>query len=640
MPAVNEQNRPPVKQRLMYLLRAIATPLMLLLTGVAFLGLLGIAQRIGWISAGDGGAATASAAASADIDYICPMMCTPPQKEPGRCPVCAMELVPASGGGAGGDERSVVVDPATRRVVNIQTASVQRVPVHRTIRAVGEVGYDEGKMKTISAYTTGRFDKMYVDYVGAVVRKGDRLAEFYSPELYSAQVEYLQALESRPRQDALGVVKEANLRFQANARQRLAELGMSDEQIDQLSASRKAMSRLDIVAPIHGTVVDRLAVEGEYVKEGQPVLRLADLSTVWLLLELFPDAAAAVRYGQAVEARLKSMRDRTFHGRIAFIDPEVKKESRTVSVRVVLENTQGMIRIGDYAKATIDVPIGSTLNQKVYDPELAHKWISPRHPHVISDQPGICRLCGVDLVPATELGFTDVPQTEDSAMIVPRSAIPSAAGQSIVYVETETGRFEIRRVVTGPTIDDNIVIVRGLADGEKVATSGNFLLDSQMQLAGNPSLIDPSRATAPLEMIAGFSAKELAEIEQLPDAEKSIAIEQVICPVTEYNLGSMGKPPKVEVNGQTIFICCEGCREDLLETPEIHLAKLEKYKLDGPSENQSGGEFEVPEIGEITVMDEVDSDVPAIEPIGDGGASFEIDVPAFEMIDPAGGVQP
>ena len=104
---------------------------------------------------------------------------------------------------------------------------------------------------------------------------------------------------------------------------------MSDEQIEQVSANQKARTRLDIVAPIHGTVIERLATEGEYVKEGQPVFRLADLSTVWLLLELFSEDAAAVRYGQAVEARLKSMPAHTIQGRIAFIDPEVDKQSRT-----------------------------------------------------------------------------------------------------------------------------------------------------------------------------------------------------------------------------------------------------------------------------------------------------------------------
>lgn len=637
MSTTNESNRPPLRVRLLFLLRFVLTPLLFFAAGVAILAVLGIAQRTGWISAGDGTAATSNAPAAAKVDYICPMMCTPPQQVPGRCPVCAMELVPASGGGSGGDERSVVVDPATRRVANIQTASVQRVPARRTIRTVGEVGYDEGKMKTISAYTTGRFDRMYVDYVGAVVKQGDRLAEFYSPELHAAQVEYLQAIDSAARRGSLGVVQDANQRMLANTRQRLVEMGMSVDQVQRLSQDRQAMNRLDIVAPIHGTVIERLVVEGEYVKEGQPVFRLADLSTVWLMLELFPRDAAAVRYGQAVEARLKSLPDRVFHGRIAFVDPEVKQQSRTVSVRVVLENEPGVIRIGDYASATIEVPVGADSNQPVYDPALANKWISPRHPHVVSDEPGNCRLCGVELVPATQLGFTAVPQPADSQLVVPRTAVLSAANQSVVYVETETGRFEIRRVVTGPTIGSNIVISRGLAVGENVATSGNFLLDSQMQLAGNPSLIDPSRATQPLEMIAGFSAQELAEIQQLPDTQRALAIEQVICPVTEYRLGSMGVPPYVEVDGRLIFVCCDSCKEDVVANTAVHLATIENFKSQGGGESDASAEFEVPEIGEMRPVTEDETSDFTIQPIDDS-QSFEIEVPSLDGFG-AGGIE-
>ena len=607
----------PVRDQLLYAFRFVSQPLLFFAAGLALLALLGFAQRAGWISAegsGDGGDSSTSAAA--DVDYICPMMCTPPQKEPGRCPVCAMELVPASGGNAGGDERSVVVDPATRRVANIKTVSVRRVPLTKTIRAVGELAYDEGKLKTISAYTDGRFDQLYVDYTGAVVCEGDRLASFYSPELYSSQVEYLEATQAlaNTRGSSTSSISKTNRRMQSSSRQRLVEFGMSEAQIEQLAREGKARSRLDIVAPMHGTVIEKLAVEGEYVKEGEPIFRLADLTTVWLMLELFPEDASAVRYGQAVEATIKSLPDRTLPGRIAFIDPEVNKQSRTVSVRVVIDNVDGFMRIGDYAKASISIPLGLGRDQLVYDPELANKWISPRHPHIVSDEPGLCRLCGIELKPAAELGFTDRPTAERTAVVVPRNAVLNAANESVVYVETETGRFEIRRVVTGASSGDDVVIVKGLAEGEQVATSGNFLLDSQMQLAGNPSLIDPTRAAPPLEMVAGFNAKELAEIDQLPNSEQTIALDQVICPVTDFKLGSMGVPPKVMVNGEPVFICCEGCREGLLQEPDMYLAKLQDYRTKGrAAADVSSDSFEVPEIGEMVPID--DEAVPEIGPI-------------------------
>ncbi|WP_417849341.1 efflux RND transporter periplasmic adaptor subunit [Thalassoglobus sp.] len=568
-------------------LKLIIQPTLLLFCAAVAIAGVGLAQRLGWITSGGGGAAHGSAVnAAADVDYICPMMCTPPQKEPGRCPVCAMELVPASAGGSGGDERSVVVDPASRRVANIQTVAARSVVMTRTIRAVGELQYDEGTLRTISAYSDGRFDQLYVDYTGAVVNKGDRLASFYSPELYSAQVEYLEAAKSVNRKTSQNLlsVADANQRMLENSHQRLIELGMAEKQIKNLIQSGEAESRLDILAPMSGTVIEKLAVEGEYVKEGQPVFRLADLSSVWLMLELFPEDAASIRYGQCVEAIMKSLPGKSFMGRVAFIDPEVDQKSRTVNVRVVIDNTDGILRIGDYAKATITVPIGQEGTKAiVYDPDLANKWISPRHPHIMSDEPGKCSLCNINLVPASDFGFTSQPQKASNAIVVPRHAVLMTAGESVVYVETEPGRFEIRRVITGSTANGEVVILKGLAAGEIVATKGNFLLDSQMQLAGNPSLIDPTRALAPQEMVPGFDASMLAEIRQLSQQDQEVALAQMICPITDMKLGSMGIPQKVMVKGQSVFICCEGCRDGLLEDPDLYLDKLHTV----PTQNQS-----------------------------------------------------
>lgn len=615
-----------------WLLRYVSQPLMFFVAGAALLGLLGLAQKYGWISEGGGGGTGGGATAAADVDYICPMMCTPPQKEPGRCPVCAMELVPASGGGAGGDERSVVVDPASRRVANIQTVSVKSVPMSRTIRAVGELQYDEGSLRTISAYSDGRFDKLYVDYTGAVVKSGDRLASFYSPELYSAQIEYLQATKYLNGQSSksLAAVANANRSLQRTSRQRLIELGMTEAQIRQVDSQNEAQSRLDILAPMSGTVTEKMVVEGEYVKEGQPVFKLADLSTVWLMLELFPEDAAAVRYGQAIEAQLRSLPGRSFTGRIAFVDPDVDPKTRTVNVRVVLENEGGLLRIGEYATAEISVPMSSESESLVYDPELANKWISPRHPHIIADAPGSCPLCGEKLVSAKGLGFTDQPQIAANATVVPRNAVLLAAGESVVYVEEEPGRFAIRRVITGSTSGSDIVIERGLVDGEKVATGGNFLLDSQMQLAGNPSLIDPTRATEPMEMIPGFDAKMLAAIQMLPDEEQQPALEQVICPVTKYKLGSMGVPPKAIIDGKAIYLCCEGCREGLMEDPQGYLTLLQTMKAEGTLLEQvdDSDEMSFPELPEFGAIQPIATDDNA-PPIGD----IQM-LPQIELIEP------
>lgn len=606
-----------ILQRLKAVLAYVGLPLMFFVAGAGLFFVLGLMQRFGWISAG-GGPSTGSASAAADVEYICPMMCVPPVKEPGRCPVCAMELVPATGNSAGGDERSIIVDPASRRVANIQTVSVKTRSVDRTIRSVGELQYDEGSLKTITAYSGGRIERLFVDYTGAIVQKGDRLAFLYSPQLHAAQVEFLQTAKMQTGSSRLQAVAEANRLLQLNARQKLVELGMSETQIATLERNGKPDSRLDILAPLAGTVINRMVSQGQTVKDGEPLFQLADFSSVWLMLELFPQDAAAVRYGQRVDATLKSIPGETFSGRIAFVDPDVDPKTRTVNVRVVIDNSDGRLRIGDYARAEIVVPVGGSDRKQIYDPELASKWISPRHPHIVSDKPGQCPLCGDDLVAASKLGFTDTPPAESESLVVPRNAVLQAAGHSVTYVEEEPGRFAIRRVITGPTVGDEIVIEQGLAADEKIATRGNFLLDSQMQLAGNPSLIDPTRAAEPLKMIPGFDATMLAAIQMLPDGDQPAALEQVICPVTKFKLGSMGVPPKVSVAGNDIYLCCEGCRDSLMEDPQSYITMLETMKAEGTlheAESEDAGMPALPDIGAIGDIEAIDDS--GLPPIGE-----------------------
>jgi Cu(I)/Ag(I) efflux system membrane fusion protein len=561
-------------------------PVLFLAVGALLLAALGVAQRLGWISAGTGRQhAQVATAGDSETRYICPMMCTPPQTEPGRCPVCAMELVPVSSSAGDSDRNSITVDPVARRVANIRTAAVQSVPVTRQIRAIGDIRFDEGTLKTISAYVDGRLEQMYADYTGVVVNRGDRLALLYSPELYSGQVELLLAKKARDQaQNAtLERVLQSRGDLYASAKQRLIELGMTEQQISDLERAGQANSRLQLYAPISGTVIEKLAVEGQYVKEGQPIYKLADLATVWLMLELFPEDAATVRYGHRVEARAQSLPGRVFTGRVAFIDPVVDPATRTVGVRVVIPNPEGLLRVGDYAKAGIEVPVSGDGQpaQGVYDAELAGKWISPRHPHVVESAPGQCRVCGVDLVPAENFGFTSDPGIAGEVLVVPRSAVLMAGGNSVVYVETEPGRFELRRVTLGPHSGAQTVIASGVQAGEQVAVAGNFLIDSQMQLAGNPSLIDPNKVvgnqgTKETEGTEETSDEVIVALSTLSAEDRLLAEQQRICPVTEMPLGSMGAPPKIELNGRSIFLCCAGCEAMLRADPEKYLANLSK----------------------------------------------------------------
>lgn len=456
---------------------------------VLSLALLGIAQRTGWLAA-DASSGTASVATSAQGTkrYICPMMCTPPLAQPGRCPVCGMELVEATSD-AKGDGISIHIQPAARRLAGIQTAEAVEGEATRTIRTIGSIDFDQSQMATIAAYIDGRIEKMFADYVGVKVAEGDDLATLYSPQLYSAQAEFVAALESRIGGSRLNL---NNTDLAEMAREKLSELGMSAVQMEHLQRSRTPQSRIRIASPQAGTVIDKLVVEGDYVKTGQTIFRIADLRAVWLMLDLFPDDAAHVRFGQRVAAEVQSLPGEIFMGRVAFIDPTVDPKTRTVRVRVEILNIEGKLRPGEYATARIEVPV--VYSEKIYDPLLSGKYISPMHPQIIRDEPGDCPICGMDLISTEELGFSPEPVPEQRVVKVPRDAVLLAGDQGVVYVETDPGRFEVRRVTVGPMTQDEAVILEGLEPGEIVATHGNFLIDSQMQLSGNPSLLDPSRA--------------------------------------------------------------------------------------------------------------------------------------------------
>ncbi|MDV6033769.1 MAG: HlyD family efflux transporter periplasmic adaptor subunit [Phycisphaera sp. RhM] len=529
---------------LKWLGKALVHATVLVVAFVVGIALLGVAQRVGWIGGGGEMAASTAdshdhggetifscpmhpqirqnqpgkcpicamdlvpvsnqpsavtpAAAGDDDRYICPMMCTPPSKEPGRCPVCAMKLVKATNGGQS-DGESITIEPAARRLVGIQTAKAKLGPVSQTIRTIGSIDFDESKLATISAYVPGRIEKLYANYVGVPVERNDDLALIYSPELYSAQVEFLTAQDNAALKRLGGTSDFASL-----ARQKLIELGLTEEQVDVLRSRGKAESRIRIRSPIRGTVINKFAVEGDYLKTGDKVYRIADLSTVWLMLDLYPDDAARIRFGQEVEAEVSSMPGEVFTGRVAFIDPTVHEKTRTVRVRVEMPNPDGKLRPGDYATARVYV--AAIRQDLIYDPMLAGKFISPMHPEVIRETPGDCPICGMALIPTSSLGFADQPLPVQQVITVPRDAVLMAGGNSVVYLETDPGRFEIRRVTVGPVTDDDAVILEGLSAGETVATQGNFLIDSQMQLAGNPSLMDPSKAKmyppGPLELPA------------------------------------------------------------------------------------------------------------------------------------------
>lgn len=478
----------------------------ILAVGFVLILMVGLLQHMGWMTTAEK-TAEKSQVAQPGTEYVCPMHPQIRRPAPGRCPICGMALELTTAGDDGQDEYAVTISPAARRLTNIQTVPVEKRAVEKPIESIGRLAIDESRQATISAYVAGRIERLFADYTGVVVGRGDHLAIVYSPPLYAAQVEYLESRRTLAEMDAgaLPAVRRSQARLVEGARHRLVELGMTEQQLAELDKSQQAQSRITIYSPIGGTVIEKLVLEGQYVQMGEPIYRIADLSTLWLLLQLFPDDAALVRFGQRVEIEVQSLPGQKFEGRVAFVDPVVDQQTRTVNVRVEMANERKQLRPGDYARARLLVPLAE--RGQVYDADLAGKWISPMHPQIIRDKPGQCPICGMDLVPTSEYGYTGEPVPQPEVLVVPRRAVLMTGATSLVYVETEPGRFEIRPVRLGPLLDDEAVLLEGVKAGEQVAVNGNFLIDSQMQLAGKPSLIDPKRAVArkaegPLEIPA------------------------------------------------------------------------------------------------------------------------------------------
>lgn len=515
-PQVLDSGKDSFRSVLLSLFHAMGKAIIAFAVLVSFLFCVGIAQRNGWLSKTDPSREGGVSVSAKSSRYICPMMCTPPTSKPGRCPVCAMELVAATSA-TSNDGVSITVDPHARRVAGITTAVARSETLQRTIRSVGTIEIDQSRLSTISAHADGRIEKLFANYLGVEVSKGDNLALIYSPQIYTAQAEYIASLQDT----ILDSIVDEGQDLSSVTQEKLTEFGMTDSQIEELKESGEPKSRIQLRSPQDGTVIEKKPVEGDYVKAGDALFSVADLRTVWLVLDLFPDDAALVRFGQIVQAEIQSVPDEIFSGRISFVSPTVDPATKTVRVRVEVLNLEGELRPGDFATAKIQVPALPV--DQVYDPELAGKFISPMHPQLIRDSAGECPLCGMDLVPTSAWGFADQPLPEQEVVTVPREALLIAGNYCVAYVETDPGRFEIRQVAAGVMTDHRAVIVEGLSAGETVALNGNFLIDSQMQLIGNPSLIDPTRAPT-------FSSEPLAlpiKVPEIFDADLGGRIDSV-----------------------------------------------------------------------------------------------------------------
>lgn len=367
-----------------------------------------------------------------------------------RCPICGMALVPVQAvkekdthpqehetghgkspqqsGPADIAAEGLMLNERAQALMQVRTQPVTRSPLQRSLWLPGQIVVNEDLQRTISARVSGRLDRLQVSTTGARVESGDVLASIYSPELVSAQDELLQARSEEGRR---------------SARNKLRLLGVSEAQITALLSRGRIDSHMNIEAPTSGVVLEQLVREGDYVQVGQPLYRLAELSSVWVELAAYETDLAVLQPGQTVTVTLTAQPGETLTGEIIFVAPWVDRQSRTAPVRVQLDNPEGQLRPGMLAEARVEVTAPPTL-------------------------------------------------------VVPAQAVLFTGQRSLVYVQAgESLTFSPREVTLGARAGENYPVLEGLEEGELVVVQGALRLDSERQLRGMTSMMAPTGGSAP-----------------------------------------------------------------------------------------------------------------------------------------------
>jgi Cu(I)/Ag(I) efflux system membrane fusion protein len=335
-------------------------------------------------------------------------------------------------------DMTVKLTPEMLKRADIRTVSVDYRTLFREIRTVGEITYDETRVKLVSAWIGGRINRLYVNFTGVDVKKGDPLAELYSPELISTQQEYLLALETRDKVRAGGnaqALRAAEDLINAT-RQRLLFWGISREEIAEMEKSCQVVcSETTINAPIGGTVIHKNASEGQYVKTGDKLFTIADLSIVWVMADVYEYEMASVKQGQEVAITASAYPGQTFTGTVSFIDPFLNRKTRSVKVRVEVPNKDLMLKPGMFVDARLTIP------HEDYKPVLA----------------------------------------------IPYTAVLDTGSRKLVYIDMGGGTFRGAEIEVGSRAGEWVPVLSGLEKDQQVAVSVTYLLDSQRTLGGAAS---------------------------------------------------------------------------------------------------------------------------------------------------------
>ena len=420
-----------------------------------------------------------------------------------------MDMMPVYEGAAN-ESQTIAIDPSTIQTMGIRTAEVTRGPLRRLIRTVANVDYDETALADVTTKYKGWIEKLYVDATGALVNPGDPLFEIYSPELYSAQTEYLAALSAGP-----GAPSAEDHALLDSARTKLKFYDISDAQIAELEKTRRAKKTLTNTAPISGFVVEKNVVTGQMVDAGMKLYRLADIGVVWVYAQVYEQDLSAVQLGQEATMTLSYLPDRKFRGRVTYVYPTVDEKTRTARVRMEFHNPGYFLKPGMFA--TVEL---------------------------ISD-----------LAP--------------SALLVPDSAVLRSGEKNTVFVALPGGKFEARTVALGLSGEnDQDQVLSGLSEGERIVTSGQFMLDSESQLReaiqkmSNPNAAAAATATSTNEANntapLGTNADKVVWVCPMPEHVSIEYDHPGKCPICSMTLVPVTKSllEKIQPGGQVLYYTC------------------------------------------------------------------------------------
>jgi Cu(I)/Ag(I) efflux system membrane fusion protein len=338
-------------------------------------------------------------------------------------------------GEAPAETPAVEITSEKQQLIGVKIATVSVRPLRKVIRTVGRIEYDERQLRTVNTKVEGWIEKLYIDYTGRYVQKGEPMAELYSPELLATQEEYLSILKWRrgkgtetQTQTGAMISNDAEALVEA-AKKRLQRFDISDEQIRELEQTGKARRTLIIYSPTNGYVVQKMALQGMRVMPGEKLFDVADLSTVWVIADIYEYELSSIRVGETASISLSYIPGKEFKSKIDYVYPTLSGETRTARVRFSIPNPDGRLKPQMYSTVEIKINLGSKL-------------------------------------------------------AVPDDAVIDTGARQIVYVDKGEGYFEPREVMLGVRAEGYREVLMGLKAGERVAASAAFLVDSEAQLKG------------------------------------------------------------------------------------------------------------------------------------------------------------